>query len=179
MREQFRAKNLNRRGRDDLATIRQYERESVADFLFRFWRVCLKIHDLSEVEKLDRFMRALIPNVRVQVELRGPMNIHEAAMYAERADAVLSRVSGQDSSKKWHKPNASGNFQRPVQTKSTGGSGSGPEPMEIGAINEKPLTKEDYQKLRKSKACFFCRKPNAGHYARDCPLKRQGNGKGR
>ena len=51
--------------------------------------------------------------------------------------------------------------------------------MEIGAINEKPLTKEDYQKLRKSKACFFCRKPNAGHYARDCPLKRQRNGKGR
>ena len=29
-------------------------------------------------------------------------------------------------------------------------SGSGPEPMEIGAINEKPLTKEDYQKLRKN-----------------------------
>ena len=94
MREQFRAENLNRRGRDDLVTIRQYGRESVVDFLFKFWEVCLKIHDLSEAEKLDRFMRALVPNVRVQVELRGPMNIQEAAMYAERADAILSRISG-------------------------------------------------------------------------------------
>ena len=93
-----------------MATIRQYGRESVADFLFRFREVCLKIHDLSEVEKLDRFMRALIPSVRVQVELKGPTNIQEAAMYAERADAVLSRISGQDSSKKRHKSNAGGNF---------------------------------------------------------------------
>ena len=160
-----------------MATRRQYGRESVADFLFRFQEVCLKIHDLSEAEKLDHFMRALVPNVRVQVELKGPTNIQEVAMYAECVDAVMSRVSGQDSSKKWHKPNAGGNFQRPVQTKSTSGSGSGPEPMEIGAINEKLLTKGDYQKLRKNKACFFCRKPNAGHYARDCPLKRQEMGR--
>ena len=181
LREQFQAENLNRRGRDDLATIRQYGRESVADFLFRFREVCLKISDLSEAEKLDRFLRALVPNVRVQVELRGPAQFQEAAMYAERADAVLTRVSGQDSGKKWHKPNvhASGSSQ---QAKQTGGSGSGqPEPMEIGAINWKPMTPEERRKLMKSKACFFCRKPNAGHMARDCPLRqnRQGNGKGR
>ena len=104
---------------------------------------------------------------------RGPVHLQEAAVYVEHGDVVLSRVSGQDSSKKWHQQNtnASGNFQRSFQAKSTGGSGSRPEPMEIGTINKKPLTKEDYQKLRESKACFFCRKPNAGHIARDCPLK--------
>ena len=150
MREQFRAKNLNRRGRDDLTMIHQYGRESAADFLFRFWEVCFKINDLSESEKLDRFLRALVPNVRVRVELRGPANFHEATMYAERADTVLSRVSSQDSGKKWHKQNtnASGNFQDSLQTKSRGGSGSGAEPMEIGTINKKPLTKEDIQKVK-------------------------------
>ena len=78
------------------------------------------------------------------MELRGPANIHEAVMYVEHADVVLSRVSGQESSKKWHKQNAnnSRSFNPPVHIKSTGGSGSGPEPMEIRAINYKPLTKE-------------------------------------
>ena len=100
----------------------------------------------------------------------------------ERADSVLSRVSGQDSGKKWHKQNmnARGNFQRSFQAKSAGGSESGREPMEIGTINKRTFTKEDYQKLRESKACFFCHKPNARHIVHSCPLKqkRQGNGKG-
>ena len=155
----------------------------MADFLFRFQEVCLKINGLHEAEKLDHFLRALVPNVRLQVELRGPPNFQEAAVYAERANAVLSRVSRQDSGKKWYKQNttASGNFQCSIQAKSIGGSGSGRKPMEIGMINNKSLTKEIYQQLRESKSCFFCRKPNAGHIACNCPLKekRQGNGKGR
>ena len=54
-------------------------------------------------------------------------------MYVERADFVLSRVAGQDSSRKWHKSNmnSGGNFQYSFQARPTGG----PEPMEIGAIN--------------------------------------------
>ena len=69
-------------------------RESVADFVFRFRATCLKIPDLSEVEKLDRFVRALAQDIRLQVELRGPHDFHEAAMFAKRADAVITRVSG-------------------------------------------------------------------------------------
>ena len=66
--------------------IRQYGRESVADFLFKFWEVCLKINDLPEAEKLDRFLHALVPNVRVKVELRGPAHFQEAVVYAEWVD---------------------------------------------------------------------------------------------
>ena len=43
---------------------------------------------------MDQFVRALAQDVRLQVELRGPQDFHEAAMFAERADAVLTRVSG-------------------------------------------------------------------------------------
>ena len=51
--------------------------------------MCLKIADLSEAEKLDRFVRALLPDIRLQVELRGPTDFHEVAMFAERVDAVI------------------------------------------------------------------------------------------
>ena len=53
--------------------------------------------------------------------------------------------------------------------------------MEIGSMRRKPLSREEMQRLRAKNACFYCRKPNAGHMARDCPLKkkRQGNEKNR
>ena len=34
-------------------------------------------------KNLDRFVRALVPEIRLQMELRGPQNFHEAAMFAE------------------------------------------------------------------------------------------------
>ena len=92
--DSFWPKDYGRRRRDELARMRQYGKESVADFVFRFCATCLKIPDLSEVEKMDRFVRALAQEIRLQVELRGPQNFHEAAMFAERADAVITRVSG-------------------------------------------------------------------------------------
>ena len=67
--------------------------------MFRFRATCLKIADLSEAEKLDRFVRALVSDIRLQVELRGPRDFHEAAVFAERVDSVISRIPGQDSRK--------------------------------------------------------------------------------
>ena len=93
LREQFRPEDYGRRGRDELATMRQYGKESMADFVFRFRATCLKIPDLSEAEKMDRFVCALAQEIRLQVELRGPQNFHEAAMFAEWADAVITHVS--------------------------------------------------------------------------------------
>ena len=183
VRDQFRPENWSRRGRDELANLYQYGKESVADFLHRFRSVCLKINNLSEDEKLDRFVRALVPDVHMQVELRSPVTFHDAAMYAERADAVLSRVTGHDSRRNWQKKNKSGFQHRPppptVKHEWETSSGPGPEPMEIGSMRRKPLSREEMQRLRAENACFYCRKPNAGHMARDCPLKKkkQGNEK--
>ena len=89
VRNQFRVENLSHKERDELASMYQYGKESIADFLYRFRATCLKVDNLSEAEKLDRFVHALVPDVRMQVELRGPSTFHEAAMYAERADAVF------------------------------------------------------------------------------------------
>ena len=187
LRDQFRPEDYGRRGRDELATMRQFAKESVADFVFRFRSTCLKIPDLSEAEKMDRFVRALAQDIRLQVELRGPQNFHEAAMFAERADAVITRVSGQDTRKPWQKGHKGGFMQRPpLQIQSGGGSsaqggGGGPEPMELGMARKRTLTREEIATLRAQNACFYCRKPNAGHMARNCPekKKRAGNGTGR
>ena len=84
----------SRRGRDELADLKQFNRESVANFVFRFCATCLKIADLSEAEKLDRVVRALVSDIRLQVELRGPRDFHEAAVFTERADSVISRIPG-------------------------------------------------------------------------------------
>ena len=56
--------------------------------------MCLKIADLTEVEKLDCFVRVLVPNVRLQEELRGPRGFHEVAMLIECADAVILHTLG-------------------------------------------------------------------------------------
>ena len=155
----------------------------MADFVFRFHAICLKIPDLSEAVKMDRFVRALAQDVRLQVELRGPRDFHEAAMFAERADTVLTRISGQDVCKPWQKGHKGGFQQRPpLQNKGIGepsaqGSG-GPEPMELGMARRRTLSREEYAKLHAKNACFYCRKPNAGHVARDCPMKKKCAGKG-
>ena len=184
LRDQFRPEDYGRRGRDELATMRQYAKESVADFVFRFRATCLKIPDLSEAEKMDRFVRALAQDVRLQVELRGPRDFHEAAMFAERADAVLTRISGQDTRKPWQKGQKGGFMQRPPlpkQGESSAQGGGGPEPMELGMARKRTLTREEIATLRSQNACFYCRKPNAGHMARNCleKKKRAGNGTGR
>ena len=65
LHEQFRPENYSCRGRDELAKLKQFNCESVADFVFRFRATCLKIADLSEAEKLDRFVRALVSDTRL------------------------------------------------------------------------------------------------------------------
>ena len=177
MRAQFRVENLSRRGRDELASMYQYGKESVADFLYRFRATCLKVDNLSEAKKLDRFVCAVVPDVRMQVELRGPGTFHGAAMYAERANAVLLRVTGHDAQKHWQKKQKSHFQQRPLSSapKIEGESsvGLGPEPMEIGSMRHKSLSKEEYQRLHVENACFYCKKLHAGHMVRDCPLKKK------
>ena len=146
LRAQFRPKNWSRRGRDELATMYQYSKESVADFLHRFRATCLKIEHLSEEEKLDRFVRALGSDVRLQVELRNPATFNEAALYAERADAVLARTTGHGSRQQWQQKKNKGGYRPPSIPAATSGetsTGSGPEPMEIGALRRKPLTQQE------------------------------------
>ena len=122
-----------------MAVLQQYNEESIADFVFRFHAMRLKIADLSKAEKLDRFVRALVPDIRLQVELRGPTDFHEAAVFAERADAVILWIPGQDSRKHWQQKNKNSPQQRPSppiksSVETSAPRNTGPESMELGAV---------------------------------------------
>ena len=116
------------------------------------------------------------------MELRGPENFHDAAMFAERADAVITHVAGHDVHKAASQKSKWGNSQHStVPMKSSGDTSTsgigGLEPMELGTASRRTLMRAEYEKLHAEKACFICRKP--GHLARNCPTKknrRLGNG---
>ena len=72
-REQFRPKRLWTLGTRRVSRfVTKREKETVADFVSHFCATCLKIQDLSGAAKLDRFVRTLVPDISLQVELRGP-----------------------------------------------------------------------------------------------------------
>ena len=119
---------------------------------------------------------------RLQVELRGPADFHEAAMFTERADAVITHVTGHDACKAAPQKQKWGHFNRsPAPMRNSGDAGAsgsgGPEPMELGTASRRTLTCPEYEKLRAKKACFICRKP--GHLERNWAEKKKrklGNG---
>ena len=102
-------------------------------------------------------------------------------MFAKRADAVISCVSGQDMHKPWQKGHKMGFTQRPsAQIKTSGESSAqgtgGPEPMELGMARQRTLSWEEYQKLRSENVYVICRKP--GHIAQNCSMKKKNSGNG-
>ena len=124
----------------------------------------------SGSQKLDCFVCALVPDVRLQVELREPRDFHEAAMLAEGANVVIPRISGQDSRRNWqHKQYKSPPLQHPPPLMKTSveisaPKNTGPKPMELGIACRRTLTKEEYPVLRAKNA-------NVGHMAHDYPWK--------
>ena len=79
------------------------------------------------------------------MELRGPANFHEAAMFAEHTNALIMYVAGHDVCRVAPQKQKWGNFQRsPIPTKSSGDTGAlgsgGPEPMELGTATRRTLT---------------------------------------
>ena len=75
-------------------------------------------------------------------------------------------------------------MQRPLlpnKGESSAQGSGGPEPMELGMARKRTLTCEEIATLRAQNAYFYCRKPNVGHMAWNCPekKKRAGNGTGR
>ena len=49
--------------------------------------------------------------------------------------------------------------------------------MELGMARRRTLSREEYAKLRAEKACFYCRKPNAGHVAKRLSREEKERGK--
>lgn len=166
--------NAVRDARDQLARISQDG--SVRNYLSRFRFLCMRIPNISEDEKLDRFLRGLESKLRMECELRGCTTVDEAAKVAERVYSTLRGGRSQTLP------------ARPYNT--------GPAPMELGALRTSPapgrsmspsardkgrlqvlqtngrrLTDDDRDFLKRIGACLFCRR--MGHFKDACPLNRK------
>jgi hypothetical protein len=143
--------NVLQRAQNKLANLRQTH--SAHAYVTAFRSVAYEIPDMSEREKIDRFIRGLKTELARDV-LRGrPETFNDAAKIAEDMDML------------YHSAPAFFNRSR-----SSAGQ-QGPIPMEIDAVQGRRLTDAERASLRKAGACFYCRE--AGHMAKDCPRKRR------
>lgn len=179
--DEFMPINAVREARDHLARITQGD--SVRTYLSRFRSLCMRVPNISEDEKLDRFLRGLDPELRMECELRSCTTVDEAARIAERVYATMKGVRPRQQS---FKPT-----KTPYQPRYRD---SGPQPMELGALPMelqvkareaesklsqgdrnrlkelqagRTLTEEDRQFLRRVGACHCCR--HLGHFKNGCP----------
>jgi hypothetical protein len=69
---------------------------SVRDYVAKFRSLCLRIPDVNEAEKLDRFVRGLAYKVKVEVTVRGASTFDTAVEMAERLDSLFRSLAPED-----------------------------------------------------------------------------------
>ena len=171
LKEFFAPPNSNRRLRDAWANIKQTG--SVFDYVSKLEAIAMQLPDLTNAQKLDKFIRDLKPKTRIEVELRDPTTTNEAYRLADRFDRIVYGKYERDSFLPiFTKPNKWEDRRgEPMQLDSLHFNKSSTSRMMANAITSqyihRPLSDKERSTLRASGACFNCRK--FGHIARDCP----------
>ena len=156
-----------KQARDQLHPLTQTT--SVRDYTATFRHLCAIIGNMSEDEKLDRYIRGLKTRTRGQVELKEPETFDEACRLAEMIDVSNDRIFGG-----LHSSRPANQFSKPRR--------DGPVPMELNAIpapGEKKkfqkLTPEEKERRRRDGLCLYC--GSNQHHLDGCNLRKpQGKG---
>lgn len=146
--------------------------QSVQSYAVEYNNCMLDIPDMTEKDRVDRFLRGLKTDVRVLVELQKPPTLVEAIELATQIDSIM-----------WQAHKA------PIRRLSTANHtriSTGPTPMELGTAESRlryrgrlfpstqrsqfPQRRTTPVSGRKTIQCFYCKK--AGHIQRYC-LKRR------
>jgi hypothetical protein len=150
---------------------------SAARYTDLFRELALKVPDLTDMERLTMYLRGLRPGIRdlvITSDCRSFDSAVERALYLDSATSAFDSQLN-PSGRSGNQPRTNSNtFRGPrpqsyASAVSSSSSSSGPTPMELGAAVFKKLTDSERQALRKSGACFYCRKQ--GHRALECPVK--------
>src|SRR4051812_5150379 len=82
----FKPVNAKKIARDKLAALHQIH--SVAKYNFEITQLFLEIGDVSDNEKLDKYVRGLKDKIRLEVELAEPTTLKAAMTKAQRVDGI-------------------------------------------------------------------------------------------
>ena len=158
-----------KQARERLHTARMRDREAVAAYTTYMKRLFMAIPDMSEGDKLDKYVHGLTTRLRTEVMLRDPKTVEEAAKYAATFEAALRLAHGPQ-----YRTNNYG-YDRGtiIHTRSTA---SEPTPMEVDAVekgnNKQQITNRPFpnRSTDSNVICYYCKKP--GHISRDCRKRR-------
>lgn len=156
---------------------RLQHRSSVSVFNFKFNEALLRIPPEQYVDEVYKHMyiNKLKEKIQYQVKLAQPDSLVKAMEIADRLDRI--RTNGTSDKPSWTRDRGKESYAQAIKS----GRSNGSAPMELGALVQrkyKALTEAEKLELLKKKACFYCREPNAGHKAEDCPKKMRDNKKG-
>lgn len=194
LKRQFLPHNHQRLLRDELARCSQHT--TVPDYASRFQNILLQLEDVSREEALDRFLRGLKPQTRVQTLVRDPQSLEEAVRVATTYDAImfagrpapdayvpvpmdLSQVSQATVATTEHSEDhlraaALDAFIQAFDIRLGGNhrpARSQPPPANPARSTPTKLTPAIRQWCMENAACFYCRQPQAGHTAATCPAR--------
>ena len=174
----FKPVNAKKIARDKLAVLKQTN--SVAKYNLDFTQLCLEINDISESEKLDKYIRGLKDKIRVEVELAEPTTLSQAMSKAQRIDNITyqSYITGRSTGH----PDATAmdlgsvNEVNAISSRNGKGYTKPYRPQEAKKQSKQftpaqRLSQEEFKYCQANKLCLRCKEP--GHVARYCtnPIK--------
>ena len=125
LRETYEPINEQQVARDRLANCRQLY--TVNDYNHAFTSIIMRIEDIGDAEKLDRYVRGLNHAIKTEVLMKQPGNLQQAMKIASTFDTLKMHASGRP----YMPPNNSyNNYRQPRYS-------DRPTPMETNAIQDR------------------------------------------
>lgn len=134
LQERYRPIAASKIARINLDQIKQFG--SVDGYCKAFLNQLQYIHDMSELDKLHRFLQGLRRDIKTEVMREDPSTLHEAMTKAEHSEKFLQHVTYQGQHRSAGRPSfPSSSFRGfPSSRGFPFSSGSAPVPMELGNV---------------------------------------------